>query len=133
MKRIFVRTLSLAVAVAAVAGQAVSQPPGGPDGGPGGPGKGGPGRPPRYELGQLFPPPLIAELNLTADQEKELAVIQKQLKGKLEKLLTAEQKQTVEAFRPRGPGVQGGPGGQAGPGGGGEKGGPGAKGPPPGR
>lgn len=112
------------------ASQAVSQPPGRNEGKD--PNKGGPkGPPPRFELGQVFPPPLLEELNLTPAQQKELDEIRKQLRVKLEQLLTAEQKKTIENFRPRGPG---GPGGQGGPPGGqgGGPGGAGGKGPPPG-
>jgi hypothetical protein len=82
--------------------------------------------PGRFELGQVLPPPLIDELNLTADQERELDAIKKDLKARLEKLLTAEQKRTVESFRPRGPRGPGGPGGPPGFGGPG----PGPGGPP---
>jgi hypothetical protein len=89
---------------------AASQPPGGKDS----KGKDSKG-PPRFELGQVFPPPLVAELKLSPEQEKELEAIRKELKAKLEKLLTEEQKKTIENFRPRGPG---GPGGAGGPPGG---------------
>lgn len=64
----------------------------------------GRGGPPRYQLGQIFPPPLQAELKLTPDQEKELKAIQSELKARLDKLLTEEQKKTAENFRPRRPG-----------------------------
>ncbi len=74
-----------------------------------------PGPPPRYELGHVFPPPLLEQLNLTSDQQAELEIIQQELKSKLEKLLTDEQKQQVENFRPRRPGGPGGPDGKGPP------------------
>ena len=88
-----------------VASQAVSQPPEGKE--DKGKLKDGP---PRYKLGKVFPPPLLDELELTPEQEKELDAIEKELKTKLEKLLRKEQKKKVEDFRPRGPGGRGGPG-----------------------
>lgn len=108
MKRVLFWMMPFVAVVIFVASQAVSQPPGG---------RGGP---PRFELGQVFPPPLMEELKLTPAQQKELDAIKKELKAKLDKLLTDEQKKTVENFRPRGAGGPGGPGG------------PGGKGPPPG-
>lgn len=64
------------------------------------------GAPPRFELGQVFPPLLEDELELTADQEKQLDIIKKDLKAKLERLLTEEQKQKIESFRTRPPSGQ---------------------------
>ena len=94
MKRfLFGRVLFLA-SVLLVASQGVSQPPGGKD--DKGKRKGGP---PRFELGEVFPPPLMEELDLTPEQERQLDAIKKELKAKLEKLLTAEQKKKVESFR----------------------------------
>lgn len=61
--------------------------------------------PPRYELGQILPPPLVDALDLTPEQQKELDAIQKDIKQRLEKLLTDKQIQKVENFRmpPSGP------------------------------
>src|SRR4051812_37818092 len=98
-----------------IVSQAVSQPPGGKGGDKGGP--------PRFELGQIFPPTLQEDLNLTPVQTMELEAIKKELKTKLDKLLTDEQKKKIENFRPRGPGGFGDKGGK-GPGGG-DKGGKG--------
>jgi hypothetical protein len=64
------------------------------------------------------------ELKLTPDQEKELDALKADLKSKLSKILTPEQKKAIENFRPRG---MGGPGGEKG-GKGGEKGEKGGKG-----
>ncbi|HXY33106.1 MAG TPA: EF-hand domain-containing protein [Planctomycetaceae bacterium] len=87
-------------------------PPGGPGGfGPGGPGGfGGPPRP-----GQILPPFLQEELSLTADQKKQVALLQKEVDEKLDKLLTEQQRQQLKEMRQgfgRGPG--GGPGGPPG-------------------
>lgn len=87
-------------------------PPGGPGGPPGGPG-GPPGRfgsgafgPPA--LGQLLPPFLQERLKLTAEQKKQLEQLQKEIDGKLDKILTEEQRKQLKEMRrgfgPRGPG-----------------------------
>jgi hypothetical protein len=93
---------------------------GGGFGGPGGRGKGGRGfgGPPRP--GQILPPFLVEQLNLTAEQKKQLDALQKEVDGKLAKLLTPEQKKQLEEMRPGfGPGGRG-PGGRGGPPPGGE-------------
>ena len=116
MTRLLFGMLALSVGMMFVSTEAASQPPAGKGG------KGGEkGNPPRFELGQVFPPPLLEELNLTPAQVKELDAIKAELKSKLDKLLTDEQKTTIENFRPRG--GPGGPGGDKG-----EKGGKGGKG-----
>ena len=51
------------------------------------------------------------DLELTKEQQKELDAIEKDLKAKLEKLLTAAQKKKVEEFRPRFGPPKGGPDG----------------------
>jgi hypothetical protein len=114
--------MAFAAGVAVVASPVLSQPPGGKEAKNGKDGKGEKG-PPRFELGQVFPPPLLDELKLTPTQEKELEAIKKDLKAKLEKLLTADQKKTLENFRPRGPGGPGEKGGPSEKGGSGDKGG----------
>ena len=112
---LFFATLLTGVVIS-VTSFAFGQPPRNRDGNP--ERRGGP---PRFELGEVFPPPLLDELELTADQEKELDAIKQDLKARLEKLLTDDQKQRVEDFRPRGPRGPGGPDG----------GGPDGNGPPP--
>jgi spore coat protein CotH len=92
--------------------------------------------------GEVLPSFLQDMLQLTAEQKKELAKIQKETDEKLEKLLTAEQRKQLKEMndnmaRPFGGGGPGGPGGPGGfPGGGpGGPGGPGGGfpgGPPPG-
>jgi hypothetical protein len=67
---------------------------GGP-GGPGGPaGFGGPPRP-----GQIMPPFLQNQLNLTSDQKMQLNELQKQVDGKLDSILTDQQKQQLREMR----------------------------------
>jgi Spy/CpxP family protein refolding chaperone len=56
--------------------------------------------PPRFELGQVLPPPVREELRLTKEQEEQLARLEKEAKERLSKILTAEQKQKVDDFRP---------------------------------
>ena len=111
MKRALVSIFAFAAGMGIVLSAAVSQPPDGGDKEGKGGGKDGP---PRYELGQIFPPPLVEEMNLTPTQQRELEKIQSDLKVKLEKLLTDDQKKTVQNFRPRGPMGKGGPGGDKG-------------------
>lgn len=90
-------------------------PPDGP-GGPGGPGGRGPGGP---QPGQVLPPFLQDELNLTEAQRRDLQDLQKDVDTRLAKILTAEQMQQLRQMRGRGPGGPGGaPGGPGGPGGG---------------
>jgi hypothetical protein len=112
-----------------------AQPPDGP------PGKGGGNK--GAKAGQrggpgggvhIIPPFVRDSLNLTDDQQKQIADLEKDVTDKLAKILTADQmKQLKDARPPRG-GPGGGPDGdqQRGPGGQGKgKGGPGG-GPPPG-
>jgi hypothetical protein len=85
---------------------------GGPKGfGPGG--KGGFGAPP--QPGQILSPFQQARLKLTDDQKKEVAALQKETDGKLDKTFTADQKKRLKemtaAFGRGGPGGFGPPGG----------------------
>jgi hypothetical protein len=125
MQRILFGIVAFGIGVLLISSPVVSQPPEGKGGKDGKEGKDGKGGPPRFELGKAFPPPLLEQLNLTPAQEKELEAIEKDLKVKLDKLLTADQKQIAADFRPRGPG---GMGEKSGKGGMGEKGGKGGKG-----
>ena len=110
------RFLALAFAAAAVgicALTATSQPPEG-KGGPGAKGKKGP---PGFELGRVLPRFVREELDLTDEQEKAVAELEKEVKEKLEKILTAEQRQKAANARPpMGPPMgKGGPKGKDGP------------------
>jgi hypothetical protein len=99
---------------------------GGPGGGPRG--FGGPPQP-----GQILAPMFRQRLEITPQQEKELDALQKEVDAKLEKLLTADQRQQLKEMRERGPGGFGPPPGGGGPGGFGPPpgGGPGGFGGPP--
>lgn len=94
--------------------------PPGHEGGPGGPGvagteRGGPGGPGGPGGFRLLPPRAREQLNLTADQLKQVAALEAEVKAKLEKILTPEQLEQLKQMRP--PQRQGGPGGPGGPGG----------------
>ena len=62
------------------------------------------GGPPRLELGRVLPPPVVDDLRLTKEQRAEIANLEKGVKERLAKILTAEQMKKVENFRPGGPG-----------------------------
>jgi spore coat protein CotH len=100
---------------------------GGPGGrgGRGGPGGGGPGGPPDFgpggpggfgggfvlqmpRLGDILPAPVQDQLQLSEEQRKKLAELQKETDAKLEKLLTAEQLRQFKEMKDRGPMVFGG-------------------------
>ena len=99
-----------------------AQPPGGDKGGKGGPGGAGGFRPP--QPGEILPGFLQERLKLTDDQKAQLAVMQKDVNAKLDKLLTADQKAQLKTMRGPGGDKGGNPGGDKG-GPGGDKGGPG--------
>ncbi len=121
MKRIMFGMFAFAAGVALITSPVLSQPPEGK----GKDGKDGKGMKGGFKVGSALPPMLVDELKLTDDQKTKLAEIEKDLKTKLDKLLTDEQKKTLENFRP-GPGGPGGPGGEKG-GKGGDKGGKGGE------
>jgi hypothetical protein len=121
-KRFSIGLLALAAA-AMFALTADSQPPDGggkQKGGRGGDQKGGPGGGPgRFELGRVLPPFVREQLELTPDQEKQIDALEKDVKAKLTKILTADQVKQLENMRPG----RGGPGGPPGGGPGGPPGG----------
>ena len=59
-----------------------------------------PGGPPGFELGRVLPPHIRGELNLTTEQEKEIADLEKEVKGRLEKILTDDQKNKIKTMGP---------------------------------
>lgn len=71
-----------------------------------GPGRGGP--PPRFELGHAFPPFIREQLELTREQEKQIASLEKEVKERLLKILTPEQQKRIADIRP--PQLEGLPG-----------------------
>jgi Spy/CpxP family protein refolding chaperone len=110
MKRAFAGLLAIAVLVGLVV-TAGSQPPEGKsEKGD----KGGKKGPPRFELGRVLPPFARDQLNLTAEQEKQIADLEKMVGEQLNKILTAEQKDQLASMRPKGKGDDG-PGGKRGP------------------
>jgi Spy/CpxP family protein refolding chaperone len=126
MNRLSSLVLALAVSGSALVAlsNAADRPDGPPPppreegGGPGGPGGDRPGRggPP----GGVHVIPRFAEdkLNLTDEQRKQIADLEKEMKEKLAKILTPEQLKTLEQARPpRIPGRAGpeGPGDRRGP------------------
>lgn len=130
MKRVLFGAVAFVAGVALIASPAVSQPPGDKGGKDGkfGP-KDGKGMKGGFKAGKVLPPFVVEELKLTDAQKEQLAALEKDVKAKLDKLLTDEQKEALENFRP-GPGFPGEKGGKGGPGG--DKGGKGGKGTPPG-
>jgi Spy/CpxP family protein refolding chaperone len=71
-----------------------AQPPGPRDRPPG---------PPRFEPGKVLPPPLRDELKLTPEQQKQIDDLEKEVRGRLLKILTDEQRKRLENHRPPGP------------------------------
>ena len=125
-KSVMILALALGVsALSLIAQEQGGSPPAGerpppPEGGM----KGGPGRGPGGF--HLLPPRAQEQLNLTADQQKQVAALEAEVKAKLEKILTPDQLTQLKQMRP--PGRPGGPGGRGpggfGPGGPGSPGGP---------
>jgi hypothetical protein len=85
---------------------------------------------PRIGFPHLIPPFAAEKMKLTDDQRKQLDDLAKEVKARLDKILTPEQMKILEEARPphpdMGPGGPGGPGGRpnGGPGGGQGGGGP---------
>jgi hypothetical protein len=109
-------------AVLLLALTAAAQPPDrrdrGPDQDKGPPGRSGgfrgerpPGPPGPFEPGKVLPPPLRRDLALSRDQEKQLDDLEKEVKDRLMKILTDEQKRKLKSMAQRrpGPGRPGGP------------------------
>src|SRR5665213_884002 len=90
----------LSLATGAGAADEANGPPPRQEGGAGGP-------PPGYHLLPRF---TLEKLNLTDDQQKQVAALEQEVKDKLAKILTADQMKTLETARPprRGPGGNGG-------------------------
>jgi hypothetical protein len=61
-------------------------------------------QPPRWELGKLIPPPIQDELNLTDEQQKQLHDLEKEVRDRVMKMLTSEQKNKLKRLQNRGPG-----------------------------
>lgn len=65
--------------------------------------------PPRFELGRLVPRPIREELRLTEDQISKLEALEKEVKDRLMKILTEDQKKRLTEMEQRRPGNKGGP------------------------
>ncbi len=76
--------------------------PGGPAG-PAGSGLGGGENRGRLTPGQVLPTPLKEQLKLSADQESQLNELESEVRGRLDKILTADQKRQLDEMRERGP------------------------------
>ena len=95
MKRLICGVLAFAAAAVVIASpEAWSQSPDGGRGKKGGKEK---GRPPRFELGKVLPPFARDELNLTDEQQKQLAALEKEVKAKLVKVDAKASVLTVNA------------------------------------
>jgi hypothetical protein len=64
----------------------------------------GKGPPKGYKLGKLMPPHVREGLDLTEEQDQELRALEAEVRGKLEKILTAQQRRLVEKLGKRPPG-----------------------------
>jgi Spy/CpxP family protein refolding chaperone len=92
MRRAFNGLLLLGL-VSALGSYAPAQPPEGK--GP----KGDKG-PKGFQLGKVLPPFVVDELELTPEQEAKIATLEKEVRAKLEKILTAKQKRMIQNARP---------------------------------
>jgi len=116
MRKISLR-MALFAGVGLLISTAFSQPPEGKEdkkepakeGDRKGPPAGGKKGPPKFVLGKVLPPHVMEGLDLTTEQEKQLAELEKLVKAKLEKILTADQIKQIEQMGPPGP-----PGGRGG-------------------
>jgi Spy/CpxP family protein refolding chaperone len=125
-KSVLITALALGVSAWSLTAQDQAAPP--PSAEPPPPEAGAPGSPAHHPGGfHLLPPRAQEQLNLTADQQKQVAALEAEVKAKLEQILTPEQLQQLKQMRP--PGRPGGPGG-GGPGGPGGPGGQGGENPP---
>ena len=95
--------IAFALVLAASTFNTLAQDAGGPP--PGGPGQGRGGI-------HLLPPHAQEQLKLTADQQKQLADLEAEVKAKLEKILTPEQLDQLKQMKP--PQRQGAKGGHGG-------------------
>jgi hypothetical protein len=68
------------------------------------------GPPPQWNPVHLFPPDVRDSLNLTEEQEKKIDELEREVRGRVDKILTAQQRRVLSEARPRrGPGGPDGP------------------------
>jgi hypothetical protein len=70
---------------------------------PGGEDKGKGKKGPPFELGKVLPPFIRDELDLTDDQQKQIAELEKLVRAKLLKILTEEQQKRIQGMAGKGP------------------------------
>jgi hypothetical protein len=101
MRRAWVGTLAVG-AIVACAVTVASQPP--EEKGKG-PAKhyGSPAGPPPLELGRVLPPHLRDQLDLTDEQDRQLDELEKEVKERLLKILTPEQRRSLRELRRHSP------------------------------
>ena len=92
MRRAF-NALILFGLVFALGAYAPAQPPEGK-------GPKGPKGPKGFQLGKVLPPYIVDELELTEAQQAKIAALEREVKAKLEKILTAKQKRLIQNARP---------------------------------
>jgi hypothetical protein len=100
--------LILGLFACGVATLVLSQPP---DDGPGPgkkKGKDGKGPPPAFKVGKVLPPHVRDSLELSEEQQKKIADLEQEVRGKLEKILTFDQVRHAESIGPP-PAPPGGP------------------------
>jgi hypothetical protein len=73
---------------------------------------------PPWQLGKIFPPHVEEELELSGDQERQVHELEKEIKKRVMKVLSGEQKRKLQMLQRHGPG---GPRGPDGPLGGGDE------------
>lgn len=59
--------------------------------------------PPPWEPGKLVPPHILHMLELSDEQHKQLQQLETEVRGKLMKIFTEDQKQRLQDFKPMGP------------------------------
>src|SRR5262249_52499372 len=59
--------------------------------------------PPRFEMGKVLPPFVRESLDLTPAQQDQIAELEKEVRERLRKILTAEQQKRAESIQPKEP------------------------------
>jgi hypothetical protein len=105
--KLLLLTLALGASTCLLTSQVINQRP---------EGQGAPGRDGGPGAVRLLPPRAQEQLNLTADQQKQVAYLETQLQRQLDYILTPQQRQKLRQMRPPQPeGAPGGPGESGGP------------------
>ena len=94
MTRLLLSGLGLGAVLVSLARVGAQPPPAPPPGPP----------PARFVPGRLLPEAVRGELGLTDEQQKQLADLEKEVKERLLKILTPEQRKALDELRRRGPG-----------------------------